>query len=136
MEKDSTESLGREAALDRASEERRENATHAATQLLADTARAGDHQIVEGQQRDRVVAGQRKVNMLWEYTQSTIAISVVIGNLIVGVGVGLGIVPGPHEVPPMLTNALFLVVGFYFSRTNHAAIGGIGAKPMDEYRGR
>jgi hypothetical protein len=29
------------------------------------------------------------------------------------------------------------VVGFYFSRTNHAAIGGVGKKPHDgEYRGR
>jgi hypothetical protein len=28
------------------------------------------------------------------------------------------------------------VVGFYFSRTNHAAIGGTGAKPEAPYEGR
>lgn len=78
--------------------------------------------------------GQRKINLIWEYTQAIIALLVVASNLIVGVQVGLS--GGTAEVPPMLSNALFLVVGFYFSRTNHAAIGGVGRKPADEYRGR
>ena len=40
------------------------------------------------------------------------------------------------KIPEGLTNAMFLIVGFYFSRTNHAAIGGIGNKPVTEYIGR
>jgi hypothetical protein len=35
-----------------------------------------------------------------------------------------------------LVNAFFLIVGFYFSRTNHTAIGGIGSKPEQRYEGR
>jgi hypothetical protein len=81
-----------------------------------------------------VTHGQRKINLIWEYTQAIIALLVVVSNLLVGVQVGLS--GGKSEVPPMLSNALFLVVGFYFSRTNHAAIGGVGKKPTDEYRGR
>src|SRR5579872_321051 len=77
-----------------------------------------------------VSAGQRKINLVWEYTQALIAIAVVIANLIVGVHVGLFGKAG-DEVPSMLTNSLFLVIGFYFSRTNHSAIGGVGPHPND-----
>lgn len=79
-------------------------------------------------------ASQRRVNLIWEYTQSIIALMVILSNLIVGVYAGL--TTGKVEVPPVLTNAMFLVVGFYFSRTNHAAIGGVGFKPKQEYIGR
>jgi hypothetical protein len=82
-----------------------------------------------------VTQGQRKVNLIWEYTQAIIAVSVVISNLVVGVNIGLWGKPG-QEVPAMLTNSLFLVIGFYFSRTNHSAIGGVGPKPEQEYQGR
>ena len=85
-------------------------------------------------EEDITTAGQRKVNLIWEYTQACIAISVVIANLVVGVHTGLS--QKPSEVPPMLTNSLFLVIGFYFSRTNHQAIGGIGRKPQQVYQGR
>jgi hypothetical protein len=79
--------------------------------------------------------GQRKVNLIWEYTQAIIAIAVVLSNLTVGVHIGLYGKSG-DEVPAMLTNSLFLVIGFYFSRTNHAAIGGVGSKPTQSYEGR
>jgi len=85
-------------------------------------------------QEDLVTAGQRKVNLIWEYTQAFIAVSVVLANL--SVGVHNGLVSPPREVPPMLTNSLFLVIGFYFSRTNHSAIGGVGRKPNPPYEGR
>ncbi len=47
-----------------------------------------------------------------------------------------GIYQNNVQFPAVLSNALFLIVGFYFSRTNHAAIGGIGPQPNTPYEGR
>jgi hypothetical protein len=85
-------------------------------------------------QQDLVTAGQRKINLIWEWTQSVISVSVVASNMIVAVYDGIS--SQPHEFPTVLSSALFLIVGFYFSRTNHAAIGGIGNKPAGMYVGR
>lgn len=85
-------------------------------------------------QEDITLAGQRKINFIWELTQALIAIAVVISNM------ALALVPvftaREAKAPESVINALFLIVGFYFSRTNHAAIGGIGSKPNDKYTGR
>ena len=83
---------------------------------------------------DITLAGQRKVNLIWEYTQAAVSILVVATNMIVGGYQGIASNSAPF--PVVLSSSLFLVVGFYFSRTNHAAIGGIGPKPQDEYTGR
>ena len=85
-------------------------------------------------QEDLTTAGQRKVNLVWEYTQSAISIMVVVANMVVATYDG--IVKDHSEFPTVLSSVLFLVVGFYFSRTNHSAIGGIGAKPVQSYEGR
>jgi hypothetical protein len=85
-------------------------------------------------QEDLTTAGQRKINIIWEYTQSFVAIIVVLANMIVGVYQGFGFTT--NSFPVILSSSLFLVIGFYFSRTNHAAIGGIGNKPNEEYKGR
>jgi hypothetical protein len=86
-------------------------------------------------QEDLTTAGQRKINLIWEYTQSAIACMVIFSNMVVGTVQGLGFSP-VREYPIILSSSLFLVVGFYFSRTNHAAIGGVGTKPNAEYKGR
>ena len=78
-------------------------------------------------QEDLVTASQRKINLIWEATQALIAVSITFGVIY------CSIVKTASEV---LTNAFFLIVGFYFSRTNHAAIGGVGSKPMEPYTGR
>jgi hypothetical protein len=87
-------------------------------------------------QEDLTVASQRKINLIWERTQSTLAI-MVVGAIVVVVSYNAmtkaSIVV---ECPPTLSNMGFLIVGFYFSRTNHAAIGGIGNKPNPPYEGR
>ena len=85
-------------------------------------------------QQDLVSAGQRRINLIWEYTQSIISLFVVASNMIVAVYDGIS--SHPHEFPVILSSALFLIVGFYFSRTNHAAIGGVGTKPSSPYEGR
>lgn len=85
-------------------------------------------------QQDLVTAGQRRINLIWEWTQATISILVVAANMIVAVYDGL--TTKMVEYPVVLSSSLFLVVGFYFSRTNHAAIGGVGDKPIQHYDGR
>jgi putative exporter of polyketide antibiotics len=87
-------------------------------------------------QEDLVTAGQRRVNLIWEYTQALIAGLVVIANMIVGVYDGITPSDKHPDFPTILSSALFLIVGFYFSRTNHAAIGGVGVKPAQIYSGR
>jgi hypothetical protein len=90
----------------------------------------------EREERARITQGQRRINVIWEYTQAAIALCVVLGNLIVGVHLGLFHDGANTMTPPVLSNSLFLVVGFYFGRTNHASVGGIGRKEKDVYRGR
>ncbi len=85
-------------------------------------------------QQDITTASQRKVNLIWEYTQAAIAVMVVAANIVVWVAVTLK--GSANPIPPGLGEALFLVIGFYFSRTNHQAIGGIGPKPQQPYEGR
>lgn len=59
--------------------------------------------------------GQRRINLIWEITQAIIAL-VVTAKLVAG------------ESSDVLTNAFFLIIGFYFSRTNHQKTGGIGGE--------
>lgn len=79
------------------------------------------------QQQDLTTAGQRRVNIIWEITQATIAL------IITGAIIYCAIMKIMNE---QLSNAFFLIIGFYFSRTNHQAIGGIGPKPTQPYDGR
>ena len=65
-------------------------------------------------------------------TQAAIAVAVVVVALVAAV-VAMTM---DKEVSAFLSFVCGNVVGFYFSRTNHAAIGGIGAKPHEEYKGR
>lgn len=78
-------------------------------------------------QEDVVTAGQRRINMIWEVTQSVIA--VMITGAIIYAAVA-------RIESAALSNAFFLIVGFYFSRTNHQSIGGVGPQPQTPYTGR
>lgn len=78
-------------------------------------------------QQDITTAGQRTINLIWEGTQAIISILVVATNMIVGAWHAIMNTPG--EYPIVLSGSLFLVVGFYFSRTNHENVGGVGFKP-------
>jgi hypothetical protein len=79
------------------------------------------------EQEDITTAGQRRVNLIWEFTQAGIAISVTLAMLYASI----------NEIKAEeLKYAFFLIIGFYFSRTNHSAIGGIGKKPQSKYLGR
>jgi len=83
-------------------------------------------------EQDLRTAGQRSLNRIWEMTQAGIAIGVVSANLLyVFVSPFLPAVTNSNS--ELLKNAFFLVLGFYFGRTNHARIGDIPkARGMDD----
>jgi len=85
-------------------------------------------------QQDLTTAGQRRINLLWEYTQAIIAIIVTVCTMAAGAYATFN----KSETPPVLNISFGMVIGFYFSRTNHAAIGGAGPKPNEtqQYEGR
>lgn len=56
------------------------------------------------------------INLIWEYTQALLAIVIVFSF------VWCSVTQTP--IPRGLGNVLFLVIGFYFGRTNHARPGG------------
>jgi hypothetical protein len=86
-------------------------------------------------QEDMTTAGQRKINLIWEVTQSVIAVGVVFSAMAVGVHIGFN--GGKDDsLPTILSTGFGMIVGFYFARTNHAAIGGVGSKPNPQYEGR
>jgi hypothetical protein len=76
-------------------------------------------------EQDTVTAGQRKINFTWEITQAIIAVTVTMALIYVSVS---GI-EGEE-----LKNAFFLIIGFYFSRTNHTNVGGTGHKQPNQRR--
>lgn len=78
-------------------------------------------------EQDLTVAGQRRINLIWELTQAGVALIITIAVIVCAI---------LKLSSPEITNAFFLIVGFYFSRTNHQAIGGIGVKPIQDYLGR
>ncbi len=73
-------------------------------------------------EQDRRSAGQRKINRLWEYTQSAIAVSVTLAVLYAAVFVK-DMAMGQFI---FLTSLESLIIGFYFGRTNHTRTGGVG----------
>ena len=76
-------------------------------------------------------AGQRRINLMWETTQSLIAICVTVASLYVAASL---VLKGNENDAAflLLSNAFFLIIGSYFSRTNHQKIGGV--KVGDEGR--
>lgn len=92
------------------------------------------------QEEQAVTAGQREVNMMWERTQSVIArvtvfSSIALNAVLCVVIVGLNIQVTNNQMAVIslclqpITLTTGIVIGFYFSRTNHTAIGGTGHKP-------
>jgi hypothetical protein len=86
-------------------------------------------------QEDITTKSQRRVNLIWEYTQAFISSIVVLTNMIEAAIFGIKRIPA-GEYPVVLISSLFLVLGFYFSRTNHEKVGGIGKKAFGPYVGR
>lgn len=79
-------------------------------------------------EQDRTTAGQRGINFVWELTQAAIALAVTGTTLY---GSAVLVVRGEGETAAflLLSNAFFLVIGFYFGRTNHARMGDASGRP-------
>lgn len=84
-------------------------------------------------EEDRKTAGQRRINIIWESTQSFIAVLVTLATLLVASTLTIR---GDESTAAflLLSNAFFLVIGFYFGRTNHQRVGGIGGSDGDKTR--
>lgn len=76
-------------------------------------------------EQDRKTAGQRHINLIWELTQAGIALAVTSITLYTASKLAL-FQPAQTAAFLLLSNAFFLVIGFYFGRTNHQRTGGIG----------
>lgn len=76
------------------------------------------------QEQDRHTSSQRRVNIIWEVTQSIIALAVTCSTLYVSAHLTMRPAAGEAAFL-LLSNAFFLVVGFYFGRTNHQRVGGV-----------
>lgn len=72
-----------------------------------------------------VSQGQRRINLIWELTQAFVALAVTFTTLFVS---AVLVIRGNAESAAflLLSNAFFLVIGFYFGRTNHSRSGGVG----------
>ena|SRR6187431_473724 len=79
-------------------------------------------------EQDRHSYGQRRINLIWEVTQALIAIIVTTATLYVAAQLAL-----QHSEQTaaflLLSNAFFLVIGFYFSRSNHNRINDLAPRP-------
>jgi hypothetical protein len=85
-------------------------------------------------QEDITTAGQRRVNLIWEYTQAFIAVIVVAATM--GSAMFNVFTKNTMEIPNIIAAAFGIVVGSYFQRTNHMNVGGVGPKPAQKYEGR
>lgn len=71
--------------------------------------------------------GQRKINVLWEATQTGLAFLTLIFVGIILIIQYLQGIPNP-DAPEILKAILLVIVTMYYQRTNHTKIGGIGYK--------
>lgn len=66
-------------------------------------------------EQDKFTAAARGINLIWEFTQGLIAVGITSAVVYCAV---------QKISSPELSNGFFLVIGFYFGRTNHARRGG------------
>jgi hypothetical protein len=95
--------------------------------LTETEARTGREDIRADLADQQAATRHNRINMLWEYTQALLAISLTIGTIYASLRTGAGDVTHTPSgttvalpVPETLKNALFVVLGFYFGRTNHS----------------
>lgn len=76
-------------------------------------------------QEDITKAGQRRINLIWEFTQGTVAVLITVAIIYCSI---IG------KTSKTLEDAFIMIITMYFVRTNHQFIGGIGAKPINQQR--
>lgn len=82
-------------------------------------------------EENRHTAGQRRVNIIWESTQAIIALLVTCTGMYTASRLALRSSLSDNDKSAAITafllisNVVFLVIGFYFGRTNHQRVGGV-----------
>lgn len=71
------------------------------------------------EQEDITRAGQRRINLVWEYTQAIIAILITLAVIYCTID---------KIDQQTLKDSFLIVITMYFVRTNHKLIGGTGFK--------
>jgi len=72
-------------------------------------------------QEDLVTAGQRRINLIWEFTQATVTILITCAAIYCAVtGVDADV----------LNFAFVAVISTYYARTNHTKVGGVLANQI------
>lgn len=74
-------------------------------------------------EQDLHSASQRRVNLIWEFTQAGIAVMVTSATIVTAIL--LAVRAHDENALQLLSNAFFLIVGFYFQRLNHVNVGGV-----------
>ena len=75
-------------------------------------------------QEDLVTAGQRRINLIWEWTQAVVTVGITIAAIYCAI----------FKITADVINYAFIaVVSTYYARTNHTKIGGV---PAIKYEGR
>lgn len=80
---------------------------------------------VTTKEEDLHSASQRRTNILWEKTQSALAIGTMSCAVVVVVIIMLFIPDLRLAAFTFLATTVGTVVGFYFGRTNHQKVGGV-----------
>lgn len=100
------------------------------------------------EQDDLVTEAQRNINLIWETTQSKIALIVVGGGIVVNGFLVVAVALWDIDISVVQLSVVTIclqfinltvgvVIGFYFSRMNHANRGGVGRQPQEAaYTGR
>jgi hypothetical protein len=70
-------------------------------------------------QEDLVVAGQRRINLIWEFTQAAVTILITCAAIYCAV---------TGKDADVLNFAFVAVISTYYARTNHTKTGGVGLK--------
>lgn len=71
-------------------------------------------------EQDLKSAGQRIINRIWEITQAAIALTVTGATIFVSAKLVERGGESEKVAFQLLTNVFFVVIGFYFGRTNHS----------------
>lgn len=97
--------------------------------IFAETPHSEPKPATTTHQEDLTTHGQRRINLIWEITQAFVAVAVTVATLYVSGRLAL---KDEKEAAAflLLSNAFFLVIGFYFGRTNHQKVGGVGGKDI------
>jgi hypothetical protein len=77
------------------------------------------------EQQDITTAGQRRINLIWEFTQGIIAVLITLAIIYLGI---------LNKANKTLEDAFIMIITMYFVRTNHSIIGGIGPKTPGQSR--